>query len=106
MPDAYFACAQLPAGDEFTAARYVASPATTGPWDPRLQHGGPPSALLVLLAEQLAATRTERTDLVAVRYAGEFVGPVPVGDVEVAAGVVRVARSGVLVALSLSALDR
>ncbi len=106
MPDAYFALAQPSAQAFSTSARYRASAATAGPWDPRLQHGGPPSALLVLVAERLAVTQTGRTDLVAVRYAGEFVGPVPVGDVDVAARVVRDARSGVLVALSLTARER
>ena len=37
--------------------RTTAIPATGGPWSPELQHGGPPNALLVHVAEQLAAAR-------------------------------------------------
>src|SRR5688500_11471215 len=32
----------VPLGDD----RWSSTPHTTGPWDPRFQHGGPPSALL------------------------------------------------------------
>jgi hypothetical protein len=83
--------------------RYLADPATAGPWNAGLQHGGPPSALLVRAAERLAAVAAERSDLVAVRLAAEFVGPVPVGEVTVEARVVRAARSAVLVDAVLSA---
>ena len=85
---------------------YVAKSATTGPWSPKLQHGGPPSALLVHAAEVHVARETGRTDLDAVRAAVEFAGPVPVGDVEVTASIMRAARSAVLVQAELSAGDR
>jgi hypothetical protein len=86
--------------------RYSSGPATAGPWDPRQQHGGPPNSLLVHVAEQAAARAADRSDLIAVRIAAEFVGPVPVADVQVRARVVRAARSGVLVASTLSADGR
>jgi hypothetical protein len=73
-----------------------------GPWSPELQHGGPPSALLVLLAEQLAAAAAGRTDLVSARIAAEFLAPVPVAPLEVSARVLRVARSAVLVSGELA----
>jgi hypothetical protein len=101
MANAYFARVAGPSEGRFSAA-----PDTAGPWDPRMQHGGPPAALLVLLAERAAAAQTGRGDLTALRFAGEFVGPVPVGEVEVATRIVRAARSGVLVELSLSADGR
>lgn len=82
--------------------RYRADPATGGPWDPGLQHGGPPSALLVRAAERVAA----RPELVAMRLAVEFVGPVPVADVEVSAQVVRAARSAVLTEVRLTSGER
>ena len=81
-----------PLGDQ----RYLADPATTGPWHPRLQHGGPPSALLVHAAEQAAAAA--RDDLVAVRLGAEFLGPVPVGEVLVETQVLRAARTAMLMA--------
>ena len=70
-----------------TSGTYRSAPETAGPWAANLQHGGPPSALLVHTAERVAAAATDRTDLIAMRYAAEFVGPV-------------------LVDVSLSSLDR
>jgi acyl-coenzyme A thioesterase PaaI-like protein len=88
-----------------SGGRYSADPATGGPWAPGLQHGGPPSALLVRASER-AAEASQRSDLHAVRLAVEFVGPVPVAEVEVEARVVRSARTAVLVEATLSAADR
>ncbi|MDQ1739767.1 MAG: hypothetical protein QOE53_1419 [Pseudonocardiales bacterium] len=73
-----------------------------GPWSADLQHGGPPSALLVRLAEQLAAAAAGRPDLVSARIAAEFLAPVPVARLEVAARVLRLARSAVLISAELA----
>jgi acyl-coenzyme A thioesterase PaaI-like protein len=86
--------------------RYRADPATAGPWDAGLQHGGPPTALLTRAGERAAMAQTGRTDLVAMRVAVEFVGAVPVADVVVEARVVRAARAAVLVEATLSADGR
>lgn len=83
------------------SARFAASPATVGPWSSRLQHGGPPNALAVTWAERALATATQRRDLLAVRLAADFVGPVPVGEIDVRTSVVRVARSAALVEATL-----
>lgn len=88
------ACTEL-AGTVHSAA------ACGGPWSPDLQHGGPPSALLVRLAEQVAAAASGRSDLVAARIAAEFSAPVPVAPLEVSARVLRLARSAVLVSAEL-----
>ncbi|HEX8768373.1 MAG TPA: thioesterase family protein [Jatrophihabitans sp.] len=81
----------------------VASAAACGgPWSAELQHGGPPSALLILLAEQLAGAAAGRTDLVAARIAAEFLAPVPVAALEVSARVLRLARSAVLISAELA----
>jgi Thioesterase-like superfamily len=77
-----------------------------GPWSAELQHGGPPSALLVRLAEQLAAGAAGRADLVATRIAAEFLAPVPVAPLEVAARVLRLARSAVLISTEIAANGR
>ena len=69
---------------------FTATEATTGPWSPTLQHGGPPSALLVRAAENAAGADD---DLVALRAAVDFLGPVPVGPVTVDARVTRPGRS-------------
>jgi len=84
------------------AGTVISNPACGGPWHPELQHGGPPNALLVYLAELLAAAAADRTDLIAVRLAAEFVGPVPVQPLTVAARVDRLSRTAVLVTASLS----
>jgi hypothetical protein len=88
------------------AATVVSNPACGGPWQPELQHGGPPSALLVCLAERLAAEASDRDDLVAVRLAAEFIGPVPVAPLRVTARVDRLSRSAVLVQAALGAGGR
>jgi hypothetical protein len=84
----------------------VSNAACGGPWHPELQHGGPPSALLVLAAERLAAAASGRDDLVAVRLAAEFLGPVPVAPLAITARVDRLSRTAVLVQAALGAGDR
>jgi hypothetical protein len=59
--------------------RYVAGPSTVGPWDPKLQHGGPVAALLGSRIEQAAA----RADMRVSQFALQFLGPVPVAALEV-----------------------
>jgi hypothetical protein len=88
------------------SGRYRATPATVGPWSPDLQHGGPPNALAVAAAERLVAEQTGRTDLIAMRIASEFVGPVPVAEVTTEARAVRVARNAALVGVVLRSGDR
>jgi hypothetical protein len=93
------------AGTELTGT-VRSAPACGGPWSPELQHGGPPGALLVRLAEQLGAEAAGRTDLVASRVAAEFLAPVPVAPLAVSAAVVRLARSAVLIQAQLAAFGR
>jgi hypothetical protein len=81
----------------FTATRH-----TSGPWDPRLQHAGPPAALLARALEQVAP----REDMLISRLTFEILHAVPVGDVEVAARVTRPGRSVDLLEASLSAGGR
>ena len=78
---AYF----LPLGD----GRFRATEHTSGPWDPRSQHAGPPSALL---ARALEALVPDPARMLA-RVTLEILGPVPVDEVEVQAAVVRPGRS-------------
>jgi hypothetical protein len=102
MPHAYFVLNH----ESPSRCEYASDPATGGPWRPDLQHGGPPNALLVHAAEQVARRESEHADLVAVRLAAEFVGPVPVAEVSTTARLVREARSAVLVEASLEAAGR
>ncbi|MDT4919313.1 MAG: hypothetical protein QOI15_215 [Pseudonocardiales bacterium] len=102
VDDAYF----TPLDGASPAARYLAGPLTAGPWDERLQHGGPPNALAVTVAEEALRAESGRTDLVAMRLAADFVGPVPVGELEVRTEIRRAARSAALVEVTLVADGR
>jgi hypothetical protein len=86
----------LPASED---GEFVATEHTGGPWDPTMQHGGPPSALLARAAEREPAARPS----VVVRMAVEILGPVPVGPVRVTSRVVRPGRSVELIEAELSA---
>ncbi len=102
MADSYF----VPRDETPHRVRYLAGPATVGPWDAALQHGGPPSALAVLAAEQAILGEVGRTDLVALRLAADFVRPVPVAEIDVQTRVLRAARSAALVEVTVSADGR
>jgi hypothetical protein len=86
--------------------RYRAGPATVGPWSGTLQHGGPPNALAVVAAERLVAAQTGRADLVPMRIASEFLGPVPVAEVATRARALRVARGAALVEVAVESGGR
>lgn len=79
-----------------------ASAHTIGPWDPRFQHGGPPSALLGRAIERCEP----RDDTVVARVTVEILGAVPVGELELTARVARPGRSVELVEAVLSAQGR
>src|SRR5215212_5718253 len=86
----------VPADDGF-----VATALTIGPWDPGLQHAGPPAALLLRAAERVSAIAGGQT----VRMAYDIFGPVPVGPVRVRASAVRPGRRIELVEAVLDAGD-
>ena len=74
--------------------RYQATERTSGPWDARHQHAGPPSALLLGALE-----RTEpREEMVLARITVEILGAVPIGEMEVETAVERPGRSVELLA--------
>lgn len=62
---------------------------TTGPWDERAQHGGPPSALLGRAIQRCAP----RDDMIVARFTCEILGAIPVGELDVQARLVRPGRS-------------
>ncbi|MFP8885408.1 thioesterase family protein [Streptomyces mangrovi] len=67
--------------------RYASGPATAGPWSPKWQHGGPPSALLGRAMER----HEPRPGFRIARVTVELPRPVPVADLHVS---VRTVRSG------------
>jgi hypothetical protein len=84
------------AGDEL-----VPTPATAGPWDHGLQHGGPPAALL---GAALEATHSglARSGARIAHYALEFLGPVPLAPMRVVTEVVRPGKKIELLAATAS----
>ena len=66
---------------------------TSGPWDARAQHGGPPGALMGRAIERCAP----RADMIVARITCEILGPIPVGELEVPARIARGGRSVELV---------
>jgi hypothetical protein len=74
--------------------RYRATERTSGPWDPRHQHAGPPSALLTGLLE-----RTEpRPEMALARVTVEILGAIPITELQVSTSVERPGRSVELLA--------
>jgi hypothetical protein len=84
----------LPLGD----GRFAPTVHTGGPWDPTLQHAGPPSALLARALEQAAAPWPSTITRVTV----DLLGPVPVADLDLHVEVLRSGRSVELVQASLA----
>lgn len=94
MSDAFYE----PLGDgRFRSTRHSA-----GPWSGQTQHLGPPSALLVRALEALPADRP----MLLARLTVEILGPVPVAELAVTAGVERPGRSVELLGAELSAGGR
>ncbi|RJQ77568.1 thioesterase family protein [Amycolatopsis panacis] len=91
MADAFY----LPLGDE----RYAATEHTSGPWDPRAQHFGPPSALLVRGLERIEAPHPAQLARVTV----EILGPAPVAELTQRSWIERPGRSVELLVSELSA---
>lgn len=87
-----------PLGD----GRYTATEHTAGPWDPRLQHAGPPAALLAHALERLPA----RPEMLISRFTSEILHAIPVAEVEVTAHVARPGRSVELLEASLTSGGR
>ena len=88
----------VPAGDD----RWLATAHTAGPWDPRAQHAGPPSALLGRAMQRCQP----REDMIFARFTCEILGSIPVGELTVAARVARPGRSVELLEASASAGGR
>ncbi|WP_222853862.1 thioesterase family protein [Fodinicola acaciae] len=68
--------------------RFRPTAATTSPWDQRMQHGGPPSALLATEICRVAGGADRRIGRITV----DFLAPIPRSDAEVHVEVIRPGR--------------
>ena len=82
--------------------RWQATVHTTGPWDARAQHAGPPSALLGRAMRECEP----REDMMIARFTCEILRPIPVGEISVAARLARPGRSVELIEAAVSADGR
>lgn len=79
----------------------VAAPHAAGPWDPTMQHGAAPSALITWAAERIETP----TPMHVARVTVDLLRPVPVAPLAVRTSVVRQGRKIQLCAVSLLAGD-
>jgi hypothetical protein len=77
--------------------RFEATEHTSGPWDARAQHAGPPTALVVRELERTAP----RAGMRLARVTVEILGPIPVAELEVETSVEREGRSVELLAAEM-----
>lgn len=82
---------------ELDGDRMIPSELTRGPWDPKTQHAGPPSALLARAIELCEPRDAMRVGRVTV----EILAPVPIEPLTLDAAVVRPGRSVEMVEASL-----
>ena len=80
----------------------VTSPFAAGPWDPSMQHGSPPAALVVWAAERIATPVAMRIARVTV----DLMRPVPVAPLTIESEVLREGRKIQLCAVRLLAEGR
>ena len=80
LPEAFY----LRDGDQ----RFVPTEATTSPWDPDAQHGGPPAALAAHCIDLVSGTVDRRLARISV----EFLGAIPRRPMDVAVTVLRPGR--------------
>jgi hypothetical protein len=91
MPEAFY----LPSGPD----RFLATELTRGPWEPGLQHAGPPAALLGRAVERHA----DRAGFRVARVTFEILRPPPIAELGVTTRLLRGGRSVELVEASLRA---
>ena len=93
LPAAFY----TPDGDD----GFVSTQLTGGPWDPRLQHAGPPSALLTRALEAASGIDGGQT----VRVSFDILHPVPVAPLRIATRVLRPGRRVEQLEATLSSAD-
>jgi len=80
--------------------RYLATPLTRGPWDPKHQHAGPPIALVLGAVERVAA---ERHTAHIARLTVNLFRPIPIGELAITVSVDYAGRNSTHISASLDA---
>src|SRR4029079_12712067 len=88
--------------DVLSGNTFRANSWTAGPWDPALQHGGPPAALLGRALE----TQRNSPDARVASIVFDFFGPVPVSEVSIESEVLRPGDKVTLCSAALRANGR
>lgn len=83
--------------------RYLATPLTRGPWDPRHEHAGPPTALVLGTIERVAAER-EMTHIA--RLTANLFRPIPISELRIETRVDHAGRNAAHISASLYGEDK
>jgi len=83
-----------------SGGRYLATPLTRGPWDPKHQHAGPPIALVLGAMERVAAG--QHTAHIA-RLTVSLFRPIPIAELGITVGVDHAGRNSTHISASLCA---
>src|SRR5579863_2224157 len=81
-----------------SGGRYLATPLTRGPWDPKHQHAGPPIALVLGAMERVAAG--QHTAHIA-RLTVSLFRPIPIAELGITVGVDYAGRNSTHISASL-----
>ncbi len=81
---------------------FVPTAATEGPWDPALQHGGPPAALIARELSRIGGRRDVRLS----HFTLDFLGPVPLAPMRLEAEVLRPGKRVELVGATVHVAGR
>lgn len=87
---------------ELKGNKIIASPHTAGPWDPGMQHGGAPTALIASIVDQIPS----QTPMQLTRLTVDLKRPVPVGDLEYKVEITREGRNIQTAEITLIANDK
>jgi Thioesterase-like superfamily len=82
-------------------AKYVSTPSTVGPWDPKLQHGSPVASLLATRIEHEIAPHTRIA-----HFSMDFWGAVPVATLDVTTAIERPGKKIELRSATVSAFGK
>jgi hypothetical protein len=84
---------------QLAGSRVVTGPMAAGPWDPKMQHGSPPAALIVAVAEAVPTATPMRV----ARLTVDLMRPIPVAPLEIKTEVLREGRKIQLCSIDLIA---